>query len=246
VDQTTRLGGWIKRHQRVNLPRNGPVKVNLGCGLHVAPGWVNIDGSLNALVANSPKWIHSFAYRMSGAKEYYTRDNYQDTLRQNIFIHHDLIYGIPLADQSADFVYSSHFLEHLDRSVGRRLLEECLRVLKPGGVLRIAVPDLECGWELYKLGEKERMIHDFFFAEEMTGFGQHRYAYDYEMLHDALAQIGFANIQRAVFQEGATPDLKLLDNREDYTLFVEAYAPDDSCRSTVSHKVIAENGNLKI
>lgn len=200
--------------------------MNLGCGLQVAPGWVNIDGSLNALVANSPKWMHAVAYSLSGARQFYAKDYYRDTLSKNFFVHHDLFYGIPLQDQIADFVYSSHFLEHLDRRTGRRLLEECLRVLKPGGVLRIAVPDLECAWEMYKRGEKERMIHDFFFAEEMTGFGQHRYGYDYDMLSTTLRDIGFAQIQKSGFKEGATPDLQLLDNRGDYTLFVEARRPN--------------------
>jgi predicted SAM-dependent methyltransferase len=225
VDQATRLGGWVKRNQRVKIPTNGQVKVNLGCGLQVAPGWVNIDGSLNALVANFPRWMHSLAYRLSGAKAFYAKDYYRDTLSKNVFIHHDLSYGIPLEDETADFVYSSHFLEHLERPVGKRLLEECLRVLKPGGVVRIAVPDLEYAWEMYKRGEKEKMIHDFFFAEEMTGFGRHRYAYDYDMLKTLLREMGFVEIRRCEFQDGKMPDLVFLDNRGDYTVFVEACRP---------------------
>lgn len=226
VNQATRFGGWAKRNQRVKLPINGQIKVNLGCGLQVAPGWVNIDGSLNALVANSPRWTHSLAYGLSGARDFYDKDYYRDTLQKNLFVHHDLIYGIPLENQIADFVYSSHFLEHLDRQKGRRLLEECFRVLKPGGSLRIAVPDLERAWEMYHHGEKERMIHDFFFTDEGSGFGQHRYAYDYEMLSGILREIGFTRIKRTEVREGDTPDLQFLDNREDYTLFVEARRPD--------------------
>lgn len=55
----------------------------------------------------------------------------------------NIIEGVPLDDGVADFVYHSHVLEHLTREDGERFLRECYRILKPGGILRIAVPDLE-------------------------------------------------------------------------------------------------------
>ncbi len=51
--------------------------------------------------------------------------------------------GIPSKNQSVDFIYHSHMLEHLSESDARKLIKECYRVLKPQGVIRIAVPDLE-------------------------------------------------------------------------------------------------------
>jgi len=51
--------------------------------------------------------------------------------------------GIPAPSQSVDVVYHSHLLEHLQQEEGEDLIHECLRVLKPGGILRIVVPDLE-------------------------------------------------------------------------------------------------------
>ena len=56
---------------------------------------------------------------------------------------YDLRLGIPCADSSMDVVYHSHVLEHFDRKDGRFFLEECFRVLRPGGMIRIAIPDLE-------------------------------------------------------------------------------------------------------
>ncbi|MEM9693217.1 MAG: methyltransferase domain-containing protein [Myxococcota bacterium] len=55
----------------------------------------------------------------------------------------DLGRGIPLPDQSCDAAYSSHMLEHLSRADAGAFLRECHRILKPGGVLRLVVPDLE-------------------------------------------------------------------------------------------------------
>ena len=51
--------------------------------------------------------------------------------------------GVPLPDRSASCVYHSHVLEHLPLPVARRFLGECFRVLAPGGIIRVVVPDFE-------------------------------------------------------------------------------------------------------
>ncbi len=55
----------------------------------------------------------------------------------------DLSRGLPFPDASFDVAYHSHLLEHFPRAQAGGFLRECLRVLKPGGVLRCAVPDFE-------------------------------------------------------------------------------------------------------
>jgi predicted SAM-dependent methyltransferase len=68
-------------------------------------------------------------------------------------IAHDLTKGVPMADDTCDVVYHSNLLEHLRPLDARGLMNECFRVLKPGGILRVAVPDLEqiCRMYLTKL-----------------------------------------------------------------------------------------------
>lgn len=56
---------------------------------------------------------------------------------------HNLLNGIPYPENTFDLVYTSHVLEHFTKDDGELFVAECFRVLKPGGVLRIVVPDLE-------------------------------------------------------------------------------------------------------
>ncbi len=56
---------------------------------------------------------------------------------------YDLRLGIPFADDSFDVVYHSHVLEHMPKAWGDFFIQECYRVLRPGGLLRVVVPDLE-------------------------------------------------------------------------------------------------------
>jgi predicted SAM-dependent methyltransferase len=64
-------------------------------------------------------------------------------------VRHNLLQGIPFPDGSFDAVYSSHVLEHFRKEDGKRIVRECHRVLRRGGVVRIAVPDLEQICRLY-------------------------------------------------------------------------------------------------
>lgn len=88
-----------------------------------------------------------------------------ESIPDNIVVH-DLSRGIPFLDASADAVYHSHMLEHLDRALAAEFMTEVRRVLKPGGLQRIVVPDLErlCRAiveHLERCGEpRERAHHD--------------------------------------------------------------------------------------
>lgn len=226
VDSSTTVIGRARRGRRI-VPhadsRDGYVKVNLGCGLAVSPGWINVDASLNALVASWPRVAHKLLYRLSGANRYYSLEQYCDLLENHVFVHHDLSHSIPLKDQTADFVYSSHFLEHLFKQDAERLLTDCHRALKPSGILRISIPDLAYAISLYARGEKEKMLADYFFVEDKESFlARHKYMYDFELLKALLEKIGFSQVVRCAYQEGRTPDIKLLDNRPEDSLFVEA------------------------
>ncbi len=75
---------------------------------------------------------------------------------------YDLRQGVPFAENLFDAVYHSHVLEHFSRQNARMFLQECLRVLKPGGVLRVVVPDMEGIAKAYlrALDEAEQGVHE--------------------------------------------------------------------------------------
>lgn len=87
----------------------------------------------------------------------------------------DLRRPLPLADGVYEAVYSSHTLEHLPRNEVPRILSEFRRVLKPGGILRIVVPDLELmartylrGLERAAAGNPEGLVNHEWMSIEMV------------------------------------------------------------------------------
>jgi predicted SAM-dependent methyltransferase len=83
---------------------------------------------------------------------------------------YDLRKGIPYADDFFDVVYHSHILEHFKRQRAGAFLRECYRVLKRGGVLRVAVPDLE------------RIARDYLEAFEKASQGLPGWADNYDWM----------------------------------------------------------------
>lgn len=114
------------------------IKLNLGCGTKVVDGWVNVDYSYGARLARIPV-VNIFIKKFKPFNVEW--DN-------RIFIH-NLTKPFPWGDDSASVIYSSHTLEHMDRDDGMAFLKECHRVLKPDGIIRIVVPDLEAIVERY-------------------------------------------------------------------------------------------------
>jgi len=218
IDLGTNFVCWTKRNSVVD-PKDEVVKVNMGSGLSVAAGWTNVDASMNVFFSRWPRFILRMLYRTSGFKQWYSRDEYCNTLRDRVFVHHNVKYGIPFPDQSVDYLYSSHLLEHLLREDAKTLLKAARRVLKKGGVIRTCVPDLEYPILLYQKGDREEAMDCFF---TYFSLHDHKYMYDFDLLKQLLEEVGFTSIERCSYREGKTPDVDVLDNRPEGTLYVEA------------------------
>jgi len=122
----------------------------------------------------------------------------------------DATLPFPFPDASFDFVFSEHMIEHIPFGDGLKMLAECRRILKPGGVIRTATPNLlnilqlisnfngneaYLNWavEQFKLPnapfpKAPSVINHFFRA-----WG-HQFIYDPEMLQTAMEQAGFGEI----------------------------------------------------
>jgi predicted SAM-dependent methyltransferase len=160
------------------------LRLHLGCGCAIKPGWLNID-------------LHPKADLMLDLRE-----------------------PIPLPDRSAKLIYSEHVFEHFGypEPIGG-LLRECLRILEPGGVLTLAVPDGHLVLEHYlennhpEVEEAHKRSNPEWCSTPMDHVnycfrlvdyrvdlgGAHKWYYDFNSLYRLLEHTGFSDIRRRSF-----------------------------------------------
>ncbi len=187
----------VKAARRLTLPS----RLHLGCGEIIRPGWINVD-------------------------LFETRADLQLDLRESF----------PFPDSSMLMVYSEHFLEHLDypREVDH-VLRESFRVLMSGGRFSVGVPDAAGAVQLYVRDDRASYAsfaasnpnYPPWFSIPMHGLnytfrqlGDHKYAWDEEILTIALESVGFIRVQRRPFD----PELDS-EHRRNGTLYMEGIKP---------------------
>ncbi|MCE0498376.1 MAG: methyltransferase domain-containing protein [Methylacidiphilales bacterium] len=129
----------------------------------------------------------------------------------------DLRRDLPFDSDCCELIFSEHFFEHLDYpDAATALFRECLRILKPGGLLRLSVPDTEWPLKEYAKDDPEagyfRMckLHSWWHPAYCTTrmehinyhFRQnhdHLFAYDEETARKILENVGFRDVQRSAF-----------------------------------------------
>jgi predicted SAM-dependent methyltransferase len=197
------------------------MKLHLGCGPDVRPGWVNID-------------VERESYM------------YGDTQ----YIKFDLSCGyLPLVDMHEDpiieveMIYSSHFFEHLTDPQAFNLFRECISRLRPGGVLRLCLPDFRACAENYLSNNNfyfdgVNLDHLGFKPETRTlidhmtylvyQFGEHKSLWDFEKAKKVLTNLdmefgtgikGFSQVDLSQFDRRLDQDLEL---RRRYSFYLEA------------------------
>jgi predicted SAM-dependent methyltransferase len=222
LDRVSRFKLWMMRNRRVHVKPTETVKINLGSGLFVAPGWINVEGRPIVMFAVLPTSILGRFHRQLGYSATEWQQQFMPVLKHNRFVHHELAYGLPFPDDCADYVFSSHALEHMEHEDARHVIEEIHRVLKKGGVARIAVPDLNYARHLLDCGDKQDALALLYGGYTRGAYAAHRFIYDYDLLKEMFEQAGFSSVRHCTFRCGAVPDLDILDNREEETVFVEA------------------------
>jgi predicted SAM-dependent methyltransferase len=114
-----------------------------------------------------------------------------------------------VADESVELIYCSHMLEYRDRFQVMNVLAEWRRVLKPDGVLRLAVPDFDALIEVYKRTGDITKILGPLFGRMDVGLEEpiyHRTVYNLASLREVLESAGFKDVRgwdwRKVFPPG--------------------------------------------
>ncbi len=144
----------------------------------------------------------------------------------------DLREALPLPSASVRFIFHEHFFEHLTVPEGLALLKESHRLLMPGGVLRVSMPDLaECVRQYYENDWRQPWMKKYGYEfiqtrAEMINIAfrhwDHKWLYDREELHRRLREAGFESLRDCKLKESDVPELCGLECRDETRLIVEA------------------------
>jgi SAM-dependent methyltransferase len=151
---------------------------------------------------------------------------------RGIDISADIRQGLPLEHESIDYIVSIHALQEMPYNDLVPVLAELRRVLKPGGVLRLGLPDLLKGVSAYERGDR-----DYFavpdddvqslgakLVVQLIWYGYSRLLFVPEFIEEMLQKAGFQLIKHCAYKQtySSIPEIVALDNRENESLFVEA------------------------
>jgi SAM-dependent methyltransferase len=209
-------------------------RVNVGCGASPTDGWLNFDNSFSIRVARWPLLVPALAGLRILSRP--SADLVKVAHARNVRFANAAV-RIPCATNSVTTVYSSHMIEHLDRAEAGAFLREVKRILRPGGVVRLAAPDLARLVQGYlATGDADYFIAGTHMGLDrphgmvsrakwaLVGPRHHLWMYDGESLSGLLRDAGFADV--AIMPPGKTyiPDPGVLDleERAAESVYVEA------------------------
>lgn len=158
-------------------------------------------------------------------------DNNSDNNIKKLDLNWDLRNPLPYEDNSVDMIYNEHFLEHLTVEEALVSLKDFIRVLKPGGVMRIAIPDLADPIRLYNSDnwKEDPGVKKWLSFVQTKGelinicfrWWGHKWLYDWEELERRLREAGAVNIKQCELRKSEHPELCDLETRNESTLIAE-------------------------
>jgi methyltransferase family protein len=224
----------LSESTNTRLPAARPSKINMGCGASPTPGWLNLDNSPFCRLANFPIALRLLGPYLGGHRQPFLK------LLQRREIHYaNVAKRIPVPDRSVAVIYTSHMLDQLPRNKLPQFFSEVLRVLIPGGYLRVGVMDLRALAQRYVEGtiDANRFVEvigmaasepESFFTRLkflLFGFRTHRrWIYDGTSLISLMHTVGFVDARVLPPGQSCIPDpgALCLDERFAETIFVEA------------------------
>ncbi len=192
---------------------NGLIKLHIGAFNCPADGWVNTDITPHIWISKIPfaaKCLHVMG-KMTDER---LKEHELGVFRRLRYL--DITRPLPFENASVAAVFSSHVFEHLFMDEVYRLVEEIHRVLAPGGVCRVVVPDLEKIVSAFDPNSPDRFIHDIYEVSERKAVkNSHHCGFTKASLVRIFRAAGFSKAEALTYQVGACPDVKVLDNRPD-------------------------------
>jgi SAM-dependent methyltransferase len=155
----------------------------------------------------------------------------------------DIVKGLPEKNKGVDLIYSSHVLEHLSFVDMHKAIENVYQYLKPGGVFRCVLPDMERYCKRYIESESPEAIHELLrksmlgmnkrsvgvcaTLQYILGGSRHLWMWDYKALKVSLEGAGFTEIRRAYFGDSKHPEFCTVEDEDRWQdeLGIEAIKP---------------------
>jgi len=186
---------------------NEGLYVQYGCGWSAPSGWRNFDASPTLRFERLP---------LIG--RLYTKN--ESRFPRNV-AYGDIVKGLSIASGSCNGVYCSHVLEHLSLDDFRAALHNTHKILRPGGLFRAVLPDLEYLVKQYLsnpsndaslvfmreacLGHEKRARSLKGYIVSWLGNSQHLWMWDYKSIESELHNAGFVGIRKAYFGDSSDP-----------------------------------------
>ncbi len=108
---------------------------------------------------------------------------------------HSSALAMPFERESFDLIYASHVLEHFTRFFVLAALTHWRDLLKPGGVLRLAVPDFEAICKHYTKYLDLQQLAGLLYGGQDNMVNAHQVAFDEFTLTEALKKVGFVEVR---------------------------------------------------
>lgn len=216
------------------------MRLNIGCGNSPTEGYRNFDNSFSIRLSKVPllpefmRWLGVISAKQLGFIKF---------VRLNSVDYGDVTKGLPILSGSCELVYSSHTFEHLDRSEAEQFCKEIFRILRPGGIVRIVVPDLKRYVSEYlDSGDADKFVKSIYMGVDkpktlskriqmaVVGPRHHQWMYDGNSMSKLLVNQGFINTTILMAGETTIPDPGALNlsERSHESVYVEATKPHRS------------------
>lgn len=194
-------------------------RLHIGCFDTVIDGWINTDITPHIWISRIPL-LPKLLWRTGHISESTYQQHKAGIFRKVTRL--DVTKRFPYGDNQFEAAFCSHLLEHLYPEDAYNCTVEVYRALKPGGIFRIVVPDLDRMIEDYNALAANRWMETFLEVKQSRIKNRHQWMYNEHSLSELLLRAGFQTVKRCAFQQGNCPDIELLDNRPS-SLFMEGY-----------------------